>query len=180
MLALLVKGLTYKQVAKALTQPGHPMSDNTVRVHVHELYVRDYARGAFVVLIDDNEESLQSTKLSLKSFGCRVVNARSGGHAIERLQCEESMPQLVIPDYRLAGETGIEAIRMVINHQQARFDDELDIALLIVSGDTAPVEMENVLKAGYLMLHKPLRFDAFYQAVNARLTMLASQGSSSM
>ena len=36
-LALLIKGLTYKQIAKALTQPGHPMSDNTVRVHVQRM-----------------------------------------------------------------------------------------------------------------------------------------------
>ena len=146
----------------------------------HEPYVRDYARGAFVVLIDDNEESLQGTELSLKSFGCQVLCARSGGHAIESLQCQELMPQLVISDYRLEGETGLEAVKMVINHQQARFGDELDIAVLIVSGDTAPIEMENVLKAGHLMLHKPLGYDALYQAVNTRLTMLASQGSSSM
>lgn len=146
----------------------------------HGPQVRDYTRGAFVMLIDDNEESLQSTELSLKSFGCQVLSAHSGIHAVERLQCQELMPQLVIADYRLVGETGLEAVKMVIDKQHARFGDELDIAVLIVSGDTAPLEMENVLKAGHLMLHKPLKYDALYQAVNARLTMLASQGSSSM
>lgn len=35
--ALLLKGLSYKQIAKALAVPGHPMSDNTVRVHVQRM-----------------------------------------------------------------------------------------------------------------------------------------------
>src|SRR5205085_6245581 len=73
----------------------------------------DFVRGAFVVLIDDDEESLLATATSLRSFGCRVLAASSGMGAIERLQQQEFMPQLVISDYRLAdGETAIEAIAM--------------------------------------------------------------------
>lgn len=35
--ALLLKGLSYKQIARALAEPGHTMSDNTVRVHVQRM-----------------------------------------------------------------------------------------------------------------------------------------------
>lgn len=35
--ALLLKGLSYKQIAKSLAEPGRTMSDNTVRVHVQRM-----------------------------------------------------------------------------------------------------------------------------------------------
>jgi len=35
--ALLVQGLTYKQIARRLAEPGKTMSDNTVRVHVQRI-----------------------------------------------------------------------------------------------------------------------------------------------
>lgn len=35
--ALLIQGLTYKQIARRLAEPSRPMSDNTVRVHVQRI-----------------------------------------------------------------------------------------------------------------------------------------------
>jgi two-component system, NarL family, nitrate/nitrite response regulator NarL len=35
--ALLIQGLTYKQIARRLAEPGRDMSDNTVRVHVQRM-----------------------------------------------------------------------------------------------------------------------------------------------
>jgi DNA-binding NarL/FixJ family response regulator len=35
--ALLIQGLTYKQIARRLAEPNRPMSDNTVRVHVQRI-----------------------------------------------------------------------------------------------------------------------------------------------
>lgn len=134
---------------------------------------QDFAWGAFVVLIDDNEESLEATAASLKEFGCRVLSAHSGMQAIERLQRQEFMPQLVIADYRLEGETGLEAIKMVVDNQQALYGDELDISAFIVSGDTAPAQMQLVADAGYRMLHKPVRLDALYEVVNTQLEIVA-------
>ena len=34
---LLIQGLTYKQIAKRLSEPGKPLSDHTVRVHVQRM-----------------------------------------------------------------------------------------------------------------------------------------------
>lgn len=138
---------------------------------------RDFARGAFVVLIDDNEESLAATAASLREFGCRVLSAHSGMQAIEKLQDQETMPQLVISDYRLEGETGLDAIKMVIDNQQALYGDDLDISAFIVSGDTAPAEMQMVVNAGYRMLHKPVPLESLYDAVNRELETLARSGS---
>jgi DNA-binding NarL/FixJ family response regulator len=35
--ALLIQGLTYKQIARRLAEPGKSMSDHTVRVHVQRM-----------------------------------------------------------------------------------------------------------------------------------------------
>ena len=133
----------------------------------------DFVRGAFVVVIDDDEESLHATSTSLRSFGCRVLEATSGMNAIERLQNQEFMPQLVISDYRLAdGETALEAIVMLRENLRALFGAGFEIAALVLSGDTAPAELLRVQDAGFEMLHKPLGVDELYDAVNRKLEQL--------
>ena len=137
----------------------------------------DFCEGAFVVVIDDDEESLQATCTSLRSFGCRVVEAASGMNAIERLQNQEFVPQLVVSDYRLAdGETAIEAIAMLQENLRALSGDDFEIAALVLSGDTAPAELLRVQDAGYVMLHKPLGVDQLYEAVNRKLEQIAMAG----
>jgi signal transduction histidine kinase/CheY-like chemotaxis protein len=134
----------------------------------------DFVAGAFIVVIDDDEDSLQATCVTLRMFGCRVLGATSGMNAIERLQRQEFMPQLVISDYRLAdGETAIEAIAMVTENQRALFGDEFQIGALVLSGDTAPAELSRVKDEGLVMLHKPLRPEALYDAVNTALRSLS-------
>lgn len=134
----------------------------------------DFVRGAFVVVIDDDEESLQATCLSLRSFGCRVLEAASGMSALERLQNQEFMPQLIISDYRLGdGETAIEAIEMLRANLRALFGDGFEIAALVLSGDTAPAELLRVQEAGFVMLHKPLSIEKLYDAVNSELERLS-------
>jgi len=134
----------------------------------------DFVRGAFVVVIDDQEESLQATCLSLRSFGCRVLEAASGLSALERLQNQEFMPQLIVSDYRLGdGETAIEVIAMLRENLRALFGDGFDIAALVLSGDTAPAQLLRVQEAGFVMLHKPLSVEKLYDAVNAELEQLS-------
>lgn len=136
--------------------------------------VGDFARGAFVVLVDDSEESLEATAASLQGFGCRVLAASSSARAIERLAEEADMPQLIVSDFRLERENGLQAIDNIVAHQKSVFGPELDIAAIIVSGDTGPVEMGQVLRAGHPMLHKPVPLDSLHAAVNQQLARLAS------
>lgn len=136
----------------------------------------DYVRASFVLLIDDNPSSLEATAQSLHTFGCRVVCAASSRDAVARLQRQECMPQLIVSDFRLEGETGLDAIRIVQADQKARFGNEFEIPGLVVSGDTAPEILEVVRHAGFPMLHKPLSLEALYAAVNALLRESALNG----
>jgi len=136
----------------------------------------DYVRGACVVLIDDNEASLDATSATLREFGCKVVSARSGLEALSRLEGQETMPQMIISDYRLEdGETGIDAIKMVVDNQRAVFGDEFTIQAVVMSGDTAPGELIRVQEAGYPMLHKPVKVEILYRTINEKLRQLARE-----
>jgi len=80
---------------------------------------------------------------------------------------------MIVSDYRLGGgETGIDAIRLVCQNQKALYGDEFNLAALIVSGDTAPTELEKVNQAGLQMLHKPVKPQELYERVNSMLMAL--------
>jgi signal transduction histidine kinase/CheY-like chemotaxis protein len=131
--------------------------------------VQDYLRGAFVLLVDDDTISRDATEQTLKTFGCRVVSASGSQDALERLQGQEFMPQLIVSDYRLEGETGLTAIQAIIDNQKALFGDEFDIPSVIVSGDTAPEILQEVREAGGHLLHKPVKVDTLYRTLNDML-----------
>jgi signal transduction histidine kinase/CheY-like chemotaxis protein len=146
---------------------------HTPRRTVEALSRMDHVRGAFVVVIDDDEDSLQATATTVVEFGCRALTATSGLDAIAKLQGQEFMPQLILSDYRLgAGETGIDAIRLVTQNQKALFGDGFALPSLLVSGDTAPSELQKVVEAGLSMLHKPVRPQDLHDQMNAMLEKL--------
>jgi CheY-like chemotaxis protein/anti-sigma regulatory factor (Ser/Thr protein kinase) len=136
---------------------------------------RDYVRGAFVILIDDDALSREASEHTLKAFGCRVITASSGVEAIEKLQHQEFAPQLIVADYRLEAETGIEAIRSVTENLQVLFGETFSIPAVVVSGDTAPDELRQVNEHGYPMLHKPVATEDLWGALNRLLERKAQE-----
>ncbi len=135
----------------------------------------DFVRGATVLVIDDDKASLDATASTLRAFGCEVLSAMDAGGAVELLEQRGCMPQLVLSDHRLAdGENGIGAIQAVLAQQRAQFGDDVEVAAMLLSGDTAPQVLHAVQRAGYTMLHKPLKPDALYRAINDTLERLAT------
>jgi len=135
---------------------------------------RDFVRGAFVVLIDDDPLALDGLGTTLKDLGCRVLTASSGDEAMHALAQAEFAPQIVLSDYRLAGgENGLAAIGRVIANQRALYGESFPLPAIVMSGDTSPEELERVARAGYPMLHKPVGARRLYQALNASLQSAA-------
>jgi signal transduction histidine kinase/CheY-like chemotaxis protein len=136
----------------------------------------DFVRGAFVVVIDDDPQALDAMATTLKDFGCRVIAATSGTDAMHQLQRAEFVPQFVVSDYRLEhGETGLRAIQMLQDHHRSVLGAEFELRGILISGDTAPVELEKVAKAGFTMLHKPVDVRRIYGTLNDELARLAER-----
>lgn len=136
----------------------------------------DVLNGVRVLLVDDNPLSLEATAFTIRSFGCEVGVAASSAHALADPTWESVVPDLIISDYRLDGETGLEAVAQLRREFSRRVGDEFDIPALMVSGDTGPDELLQVQQAGMTLLHKPASPEALRAAMSRQLRLLAGLG----
>jgi PAS domain S-box-containing protein len=105
---------------------------------------------ATVLVIDDEANVLEGTRAMLESWGCRVLAAGSADEALIGLATLDAAPDLIVADYHLGGAlNGIQTIRLL--------RDELgsDIPGLVMTGDTAPERVREVIAAGHRLFHKP-------------------------
>ena len=115
-------------------------------------------RGTRVLVVDDDETVLSGMAQLLSQWGCEVHTASAIGQALVRVQVQR--PDIVISDYRLRGQrTGADAIialRELLGMQ---------LPALIITGDTAPERLREVMGSGIPLLHKPLAPGALYRAL---------------
>lgn len=122
-------------------------------------------RGACIIVIDDDPDVLESTRLLLESWGHKVLTAPNCDTVLRRLAHLERNPDLILADYRLQnGSTGGQAI--------ARIRVKLNAAIpaLILTGDTAPERLRQAKASGHGLLHKPVTPDTLRAAIDEILT----------
>ncbi|MFJ9451974.1 ATP-binding protein [Herbaspirillum sp. NPDC101397] len=121
---------------------------------VAPLVVASTAPDATVLVVDDDKQVLDSMQILLRSWGYKVLAARSLERALEALDAADDdarRPDLVISDFRLAADvTGIDVIHAVF-HATGR-----EVPAIIVTGDTSPQGIALASASGYQVLHKPL------------------------
>lgn len=104
------------------------------------------------LVIDDNQQVCLGLKQLLESWQCKVITAASTDLAIAELAVNDFSPNLVISDYRLAeGKNGLDGI------QQIRDYLGVDVQSILITGDTAPDELELINQSDTLLLHKPVK-----------------------
>ena len=124
--------------------------------------------NTLIAVIDDDPEILRSTRMMLESYGISVFTATSGTDAIRHLGQTGRVPDLIISDYRLGAEDGIEVI------EQLREEFNSTIPAMLITGDTS-VELVTVFKSsGFTVLHKPVSGDQLIQG--AALVMRTAPG----
>jgi len=103
-----------------------------------------------ILVIDDDVRTCAALAGLLRAWGCHVLTATSGAHAVDILKGSNKQLELIISDYRLKNfETGGDAIRTVCHH----LDKELPA--IILTGDISPERLLDIRKLGYPLLHKP-------------------------
>ncbi|MDQ6969425.1 MAG: hybrid sensor histidine kinase/response regulator [Mariprofundus sp.] len=107
---------------------------------------------AKVMVIDDDSAILEGMGRMLSAWGCSVISAESIREATALL-ADGLMPDVIVADYRLRGHnTGVDAIRTV-----REMVGDAHLPGIIITGDTEPARMQEIKKAGFEMLHKPVK-----------------------
>jgi len=118
--------------------------------------------GIRVLIVDDDAEIRDALKFLLERYGAEVTAAGSAAEALAAL--ERSMPDVLLSDVALPGESGYELMRQVATREGGR---ALPAAAL--SGFSREQDRQRALAAGFRMhLEKPIEPEALIAAV-ARL-----------
>ncbi|OYX32437.1 MAG: hybrid sensor histidine kinase/response regulator [Hydrogenophilales bacterium 32-62-9] len=110
------------------------------------------AADALVVLVDDESAILRGMAELFDNWHIDLVTAHSVAEAEQGLVSLDRIPDVIVTDYRLPGDTDGIA---VITRLRQQFGH--DIPAVLVTGDTAPDTILRITQAGYPLLHKPLR-----------------------
>ena len=106
---------------------------------------------ALVLLVDDESAILRGMAELFDNWNIDLVAAHSAHEAEHWLDSLGRVPDVIVCDYRLPGEDGLE----VIARLRRKFSRE--VPAILVTGDTAPDTLLRITQAGFPLLHKPLR-----------------------
>jgi signal transduction histidine kinase/CheY-like chemotaxis protein len=107
---------------------------------------------ALVLLVDDETAILRGMAELFDNWNIDLVTAHSAAEAEQWLATIGRVPDVIVSDYRLPDDTDGIA---VITRMQQLFGQ--DIPAIVVTGDTAPDTILRITRAGFPLLHKPLR-----------------------
>jgi len=115
-------------------------------------------RNRRVLVVDDDEGIQQGTESLLKAMGMNVSFAGGTSSAIEKYKTEAI--DVVLMDLRLAdGDDGFDAIEKL-----KAIDDE--VAIIVMSGDTAPNRLKTAESVGCGWLVKPVKLELLVAEFN--------------
>ncbi|MGN6317408.1 CheR family methyltransferase [Trinickia sp.] len=122
-------------------------------------YPTTFLRGEHVLLIDDDQETVETFRLLLEMEGARVTVATSGEEGLDLLG--KQAPSLILSDLGMPGMSGLDFIEAV--RRRREFDGVKAIAL---SGFGRPSDVAEATRAGFDgHLTKPVMLDALLSAI---------------
>lgn len=115
-----------------------------------------------ILLVDDDPAIIDATKMLLELSGVSVVTAVDGHQALEHM-AGGLMPDLIVSDFRLPGDNGVELIHKI---RQLYGND---CPVVLVTGDTSAKEVEGAGLSGAVIMRKPVDTDRLLKIVQDRL-----------
>jgi CheY-like chemotaxis protein len=108
-------------------------------------------RNLRVLCIDNEADVLDGMRTLLDGWGCRSVMAASTSEALARLEEMDVPPSVILADYHLHGETGVEAMKAIAAALGR------DIPGVIITADRSLEVQREVRALGLVLLRKPLK-----------------------
>lgn len=102
-----------------------------------------------VAVVDDDAMVLESLANLLKTWGIHVIAAASGAELLANL---EKAPDVLITDYRLRDENGLD----VMNALRGAYPGTV-IRTVVITGDTSDTDVRALSDSVCQVLHKPVR-----------------------
>nr|WP_274709166.1 PAS domain-containing hybrid sensor histidine kinase/response regulator [Nitratireductor luteus] len=106
--------------------------------------------GLDVLCIDNDQRILEGMRMLLQGWGCRV-RTLAGTASLAAGRPRGARPDLILADYHLDRETGLEAVRRLRDAWQA------DIPAILITADRTSEVRAEALAMEVPILHKPLK-----------------------
>ncbi len=116
--------------------------------------------GQVIILLEDDDLIRRATERMLRRFGAEVITGASSAEALTAAAQRNLTPSCVIADYWLSyQEDGLAAAAAIRDAAPG------PLRGVIVTGDLSKEVADNVARAGFELLRKPVNVDRFLDAL---------------
>ena len=120
------------------------------------------ARGALILLIDDEESARDATALFLRIDNHEIVSVGSAADALDQLQLMSRPPDIIVTDFNLGGDvTGAE----LIQHVRAAIQKE--IPAVLITGDKYRAAARSGSVSNLTIFQKPVDAEHLAQTIRS-------------
>ena len=107
--------------------------------------------GCMVLCVDNEPAILEGLETLLSGWDCSVLKAIGTKDAIAQIRTSSRVPEIILADYHLDDETGIQTIEAI------RAELGFDVPAVMITADRSPKVQDLIRDGGFQLLRKPLR-----------------------
>jgi len=117
-----------------------------------------------ILLVEDNPTDAELTQRALRKtdIGARLLSARDGAEAIERVLTEGLRPRVIFLDLKVPKIDGMEVLRRIRADERTR---QIPVVVLTSSQEERDINESYKLGVNSYVV-KPVEFDKFYKTVS--------------
>lgn len=117
--------------------------------------------GLTVMVVDDEADVRDVVSTMLRDFGCTVIEAENGAHALAL--GERQRPSVMVIDFAMPGMNGADVARLALARQP-------DVKIVFATGFSTSIAIDAVMGEGAVVLRKPFTagdlVDALVRAID--------------